>query len=506
MKPNPFTTCLLIAYALSAANLSAAQYFIDAVAGSDNADGQSEATAWQSLDPINQYNFAPGDTIHLRAGQAFNGQIRPTVSGEPGAPIRLTAYGEGARPQIHGEGKYMATVRLENLSHWIIDGIEITNTGPQPKPNRQGIHILAKNAGTIRDITIRNCTIRDVNGSISKSKGGGGAIMWEVVAAEADSNFDGLLIQNCTILRTDRDGIKGRRSPWRSDSPLSTNVVVRGNVIKDIGGDGIVPIGTEGALIEYNRIYGARQRIDASTPKMNRYTAASAGIWPWSSNNTLIRFNEVWGYAGTFDGQAYDADYDCDGTVFEYNFSSDNAGGFFLICSDAKSERSGASIGNTNTVVRHNISLNDHLRGFVIAGPVRDVRIYENIVVNTIEEEFPLIVDTDWGRHAVSVDVRDNLFFTKGTARLYRGTGDGGGLGLKKYKAPINPATIRLSGNGYFNVASHSEPHQKVLPADATLGDLVQMVSDDPGVEANFDHLFEFLKASENWSTIEAAL
>lgn len=506
MNPIPLVSFLLVISAICTVKLGAADYYIDVEQGSNESSGQDQAAPWQSLEPVNRYDFAPGDTIHLRAGQAFNGQIRPTASGAAGAPIRLTSYGEGAKPQVHGEGVFMATVRLENLSHWIIDGIEITNTGPQPKPNRQGIHILAKNAGTMRDITIRNCTIRDVNGSISKSKGGGGAIMWEAISTERDSKFDSLLIENCIILRTDRDGIKGRRSPWRSDSPLSTNVVVRGNVIKDIGGDGIVPIGTEGALVEYNRIYGARQRIDASTPKMNQYTSASAGIWPWSSNNTLIRFNEVWCYAGTFDGQAYDADYDCDGTVFEYNFSSDNAGGFFLICSDAQSEKSGASIGNTNTVVRRNISLNDHLRGFVIAGPVRDVSIYENIVFNTIEAEFPLIVDTDWGRHAVSVAVRDNLFFTKGAGKIYRGTNDGRGLGLKKYKAPINPATIRLSGNGYFNVVAHSEPNQRALPAEATLSELVQMVSDDPEVQANFDHLFEFLAASEHWAIIKKEL
>ena len=83
-------------------------------------------------------------------------------------------------------------------------------------------------------------------------------------------------------------------------------------------------------MIEYNRVYGARQRIEGlDTKEVTQYAGPSIGIWPWSSMNTQIRFNEVWGYAGTFDGQGLDSDFNCDGTVFEYNLSADNAGGFF---------------------------------------------------------------------------------------------------------------------------------------------------------------------------------
>ena len=38
------------------------------------------------------------------------------------------------------------------------------------------------------------------------------------------------------------------------------------------------------------------------------HAGASVGIWPWSSKDSVIRFNEVWGYKGTFDGQGLDSE------------------------------------------------------------------------------------------------------------------------------------------------------------------------------------------------------
>ena len=128
------------------------------------------------------------------------------------------------------------------------------------------------------------------------------------------------------------------------------------------------------------------------------------------------------GYAGTFDGQGLDSDFNCEDAVFEYNLSADNAGGFFLVCDWSMHKDSGQSIGNKNTIIRHNISLNDHLRGFVLNGYICRVKICENIVYNTIESEYHLIVDTPWeaGRFAESVEICDNLFYTTGLARIYK--------------------------------------------------------------------------------------
>ena len=75
------------------------------------------------------------------------------------------------------------------------------------------------------------------------------------------TKIDNLLIENCHVYCCDRDAIKGWMDPWDDLCHLSTNVVIRSNLLEDVGGDGIVPIGTDFAVIENNRIYKARQRI-----------------------------------------------------------------------------------------------------------------------------------------------------------------------------------------------------------------------------------------------------
>ncbi|MEX0326521.1 MAG: hypothetical protein AB3N33_10590 [Puniceicoccaceae bacterium] len=229
-------------------------------------------------------------------------------------------------------------------------------------------------------------------------------------------------------------------------------------------------------------------------------------MWPWSSRNTLFRFNEVWGYRGTFDGQGFDSDYNCSGTTFEYNLSADNAGGFFLICNWAKHVESGQSIGNSDTLIRHNISFNDHVRSFVLNGPVETVRIQENIIYNTIEEDLPVIIDSPWGRYAESVEVTGNLFYTTGTARIFQGTWAGDGLGNWKYEGPINREAIRFMGNAYTRVKDHEEVGMQRLDQEASLGELIERLQDDETARAGFSSLLQFLEGSRHWDILKESL
>ena len=235
---------------LSYSALTAEEYYIDSLLGDDAALGTCPETAWSSLQVANQHKFKPGDVIYLRSGQTFGGQFRPISSGTDGLPITLTSYLDGPKPVIAGHGLTRSAVFLENLSHWVIDGIEITNTGKSREAKRVGVLVFAKNIGLVQDITLRNLLVSDVNGVISKSEGGGTGIRWEVDTRKVATKIDNLLIENCHVLRCDRDAIKGWMDPWDDLSHLSTNVVIRGNLLEDIGGDGIVPIGTNFAVIK----------------------------------------------------------------------------------------------------------------------------------------------------------------------------------------------------------------------------------------------------------------
>ena len=68
---------------------------------------------------------------------------------------------------------------------------------------------------------MRNLLVRDVNGVISKSEGGGAGIRWEVDTRIIPTKIDNLLIENCHVLRCDRDAIKGWMDPWNHLKKIS---------------------------------------------------------------------------------------------------------------------------------------------------------------------------------------------------------------------------------------------------------------------------------------------
>ncbi len=380
-------------------------YYVDSESGDDSNSGTSAAEAWRSLDKVNAVIFAPGDRILFRAGTRYVGQLRPQGSGKAGRPIIVDTFGEGPKPRIDGEGRYPETVLLWNVEYWEIRNLEITNTGETRGERRSGIVVGVEDFGTAHHIHLKHLYLHDVNGSNVKEKGGSG-IRWHCGGKKVKSRFDGLLIERCHLLRTDRNGITGWSEYWsRQEWHPSLNVVIRKNMLKDIGGDGIVPIGCDGALIEHNVLRGGRMRAPDY----------AAGIWPWSCDNTVIQFNEVSGMRGTKDGQGFDSDWNCQNTLIQYNYSHDNEGGFLLICNNGDSDPPG-NIGNKGTVVRYNISQNDGARTFQISA-VEDTIIYNNTVYVGQDLDVHAIWHHSWGGYAHNTSFYNNIFYADGLMR-----------------------------------------------------------------------------------------
>ena len=83
-------------------------YYISSTSGNDANDGQSPEKAWQHLSKIylksiSKDAFQPGDTILLKRGDQWDGQIRLQGNGNAQNPITLGAYGEGLKPLIYGD-------------------------------------------------------------------------------------------------------------------------------------------------------------------------------------------------------------------------------------------------------------------------------------------------------------------------------------------------------------------------------------------------------------------
>jgi len=380
-------------------------YYVDGAAGNDRHDGGSPAQAWRSLDRLDQASFGPGDKILFKRGGDYPGVFQPKGSGRDGAPIVVDSYGEGAPPHLHADGRAPSTVRLQNVEYWTVRNLAISNQGPQPGARRTGVHLFHQDFGIAHGIVLQGLHIHDVNGSPLKQQGGGSAILVEAKGKGRPTRYQDLKIVDNTIERSERDGILFLAAGNRTGG-LATGVIVRGNRISEVPGDCILVKGCDGALVERNTV--------SHSGELPRGEAA-AGIWPFDCDNTLIQYNEVSDHKAYADGQGYDADFRCRNTVIQYNYSHDNAGGMALVCNDG---RGGDKIGNTGTIVRFNVSINDALRktgsaSLRISGPVDGSQIYNNIIIipqkPIADAEVTVFKATSWKGVPNSTAIHDNI-------------------------------------------------------------------------------------------------
>ncbi len=396
----PFLVLACMVSAIMPARVSrGADYFVDADAGADRNNGLSETSAWKSLDPVNAATFLPGDRIFLKAGTHYTGSLDLKGSGTTGPaakPIELTSFGSGPPARIDAEGKSPAALTLHNVQGWTVHDLEFTNHGNTPADGSTGVTVLCDDHQTRHAIRLTRLFVHDVKGDLRKEHEGCG-IFFETRGR--NSKFDDYRVEDCHLARTDRNGICQRSTR----SARSTGVVIRGNLLEDIGGDGIKLWGSNGGLIENNVIHGGRMRCDDY----------AAGIWPFACDDTIIQHNEVSGMKGIKDGQGFDSDYLCRNSVFQYNYSHDNDGGFILVCSPGGSY-------NTGTIIRYNISQNDGRSGsrvFHFAGNSSDSKVYNNVIYVGPNRAVPLLDFDEWsGGTAHRTTFNNNIFYVDGTA------------------------------------------------------------------------------------------
>jgi hypothetical protein len=336
-------------------------FHVDSVRGDDANAGTAPEQAWKTLARLNTTVFAPGSRILLRADAVYLGSLHPKGSGEPGRPIVVDRYGDGGKPCIRAQRADGApepvAVMLDNQQQWEIRNLEITGSS-------RGVFVRLHEYGVARHIHLVGLDIHDIPGGPTGDDSG-------ILCSNSgpSTSFDDLLIENCTMRHVDRNGILITDWPGPpTDAHRSTGVVIRGNRLHDIGGDGIFILACRGAVIENNVLRYAHQRVGRRPGER-----ACAGIWPQRSEDTLIQCNEVShtavGGLTVWDSEAFDDDGSCTGTIFQYNYSHDNAGGFLLNC------------GGKGTIVRYNLSQNDATATFTFeSDAAADCLIHNNTV------------------------------------------------------------------------------------------------------------------------------
>jgi len=106
MKARHFFSTILFASCimLNAALLPtlASEYFFDSRMGSDENPGTSIDIPFRTLKKLAALDLKPGDVVKLKRGCEFRGRLSFRGSGIQDKPIRLTAYGDGPKPEILG--------------------------------------------------------------------------------------------------------------------------------------------------------------------------------------------------------------------------------------------------------------------------------------------------------------------------------------------------------------------------------------------------------------------
>lgn len=399
-----------------------ATFYVDSENGDDSADGMTPETAWKTLTKVNETQLIGGDRILLKAGSVFEDQALSIKSGGTAEnPIIIDMYDgdvvgaeAGERPHIKGNGKnsfeYQGNqisygLHIKNASHVQVNNVEISNQGDTRKLS-VGLCVEAAGCGVMQGVHINNVYIHDVNGTYEEKTLPNGGLYYVVSDHSNNTRFDDIQVVNNIVKRVSRTGISigttSASSFWDGhgglipqevlDAYAHTNVLIRNNYVEEAGGDAIVPMFSIKPVIEYNISNGASQ----NTKHTSMY---NAGIWPWRCEDAVFQYNECYGTILNGDGQAYDCDWSR-GTIYQYNYSHDNEGGFILICQSEV----------LDSIVRYNISQNDQ-RCLFLTSNTHNADVYNNTFY--IGEGLDTEVVEDVGGVAT---LKNNIFYNLGTS------------------------------------------------------------------------------------------
>lgn len=399
-----------------------ATFYVDSENGDNSADGMTPETAWKTLTKVNETQFIGGDRILLKAGSVFEDQSLSIKSGGTAEnPIIIDMYDgdvvgaeAGERPHIKGNGKnsfeYQGNqisygLHIKNASHVQVNNVEISNQGDTRKLS-DGLCVEAAGCGVMQGVHINNVYIHDVNGTYEEKTLPNGGLYYVVSDHSNNTRFDDIQVVNNIVKRVSRTGISigttSASSFWDGhgglipqevlDAYAHTNVLIRNNYVEESGGDAIVPMFSIKPVIEYNISNGASQ----NTKHTSMY---NAGIWPWRCEDAVFQYNECYGTILNGDGQAYDCDWSR-GTIYQYNYSHDNEGGFILICQSEV----------LDSIVRYNISQNDQ-RCLFLTSNTHNADVYNNTFY--IGEGLDTEVVEDVGGVAT---LKNNIFYNLGTS------------------------------------------------------------------------------------------
>ena len=313
--------------------------------GNDNSDGRSPATAWKSIEKLNEINLSPGDSVLFKGGDEFRGSlILDELDGnDPLKFLAISSYGSGKATLNGGNGYGLVINETEGVS---VTRLKIIGSGMETN-SQSGIYLL--NA-LDSDFKFTGFELRELEISDFGQRG----IL--ISGLSGNSGFRDVLIEDVTIYNCRDAGIfaEGDFSNTKTGYAHENIVVRRAEIYNITGydkdkhsGSGIVLSDTRNSLIENCVVHDSGDQ--------NTQCGGPVGIWFFESDNVTIQHCEVYNISsGTgCDGGGFDMDGGVTNGLMQYNYSHDNDGPGFLVGQFIDSRRM------FDITVRYNISEND---------------------------------------------------------------------------------------------------------------------------------------------------
>ncbi|MGD8499443.1 MAG: right-handed parallel beta-helix repeat-containing protein [Phycisphaerales bacterium] len=400
--------------------------------GNDSHSGASAQTAWRTIDKVNAKDLNPGDKVLFEGGHDYLGNLLLTAedAGTPTQPVVIGSYGSG-RAKIKAGDDSGVTVRNAG-------GVELTDLvvmGDDYKTNvGSGIKIVNKLPGNRKLEYIR---VHDVEAAgfgkkkedVFQPPNGCGIFVGGNASDKSKSGYKDVRITNCVTYQNENFGIL-INGYWQDepDTYANSDVYIAyckaydnpgdPNYLVNHSGNGILMVDVDGGKIEYceayNNGYDCRARF------------GPVGIWASVVNNVLIQYCESHhNRTGKSDGGGFDFDGGTTNSVMQYNYSHDNDGYGYLICSFKNAPHT-----YDNNIFRYNISVNDSQKrpagGICLwtdspkEDPIRNTQIYGNTIYSSTSAAIAF-----WVKEGIyNTKVCNNLFITANNQKLVGGNPD----------------------------------------------------------------------------------
>jgi len=404
--------------------------------GNDSHSGTSAQNAWRTIDKVNTIDLNPGDKVLLQGGYDYPGNLLLTAedAGTPERPVVIGSYGSGRARIKAADG---SGVTVQNAG-----GIEVKDlvvVGDDYKTNvGSGIKIVNElpNNQKLEYIRVHNVEAsgfgrrKEASPEGLQTPNGCGIFVGGNASDKSKSGLKNVRITNCVTYQNEYYGIL-TSGYWHDDPNVyaNANVYVGYCKIYDNPGDpeyfsnhsgsGILMEDVDGGIIEYCEAYN--NGYDCK----NR-GGGPVGIWAAVANKVIIQHCESHHNktGSRVDGGGFDFDGGTTNSILQYNYSHDNHGHGYLICSYKNAPHR-----FDNNVVRYNISVNDGQKntcdGIVLwtgspeEDPISNTYIYGNTIYGSSGSAIAIAL---WNSKGIyDTKVFNNLFITANNQSLLEG-------------------------------------------------------------------------------------